>query len=149
MNKHSTSLISRRTAVTLAALIWSSLAFCGEIHYAAEGGNLAMVKTLLKDNPTLVTNKDDIGRTPLQVAVFHGHKDMVELLLANNADINAKDNKGRTPLHQAAYHGTKDMVEILLANKADINAKENDATTPSCGTRNTSGERKIISKPIR
>jgi ankyrin repeat protein len=38
---------------------------------------------------------------------------MVELLLANNAEINAKDNKGNTPLHYAASYGTNDKVELL------------------------------------
>ena len=28
-----------------------------------------------------------------------GHKDVVELLLANKAEVNAKDNHGETPLH--------------------------------------------------
>jgi ankyrin repeat protein len=37
----------------------------------------------------------------------------VELLLANQADVNAKDKGGWTPLHSAAAYGTKDMVELL------------------------------------
>ena len=32
--------ILRRAAVTLVALAWSSLAFCGEIHDAAKSGDL-------------------------------------------------------------------------------------------------------------
>ena len=49
---------------------------------------------------------------------------MVELLLANKADVNATDNGGMTPLHLARYNGHKDVVELLLANNADVNAKD-------------------------
>jgi len=41
------------------------------------------------------------------------HKDVVELLLANKADVNAKDNSGKTPLHIAVSKGHKDVVELL------------------------------------
>jgi hypothetical protein len=109
--------ILRRAAVTLVALAWSSLAFCGEIHDAAAGGDLEKVKALLKDNPNLVANKDDNldmnGGTPLYWAARLGHKDMAELLLANKADVNAKDNNDDTPLHATAYNGRKDVAELL------------------------------------
>jgi ankyrin repeat protein len=37
----------------------------------------------------------------------------VELLLANNADVNAKDNSGRTPLAFAVLHNYRDLAELL------------------------------------
>ena len=55
-------------AVTLVALVWSCLAFCGEIHDAAEDGDLEKVKALLKANPDLVNSKDTNGMTPLHFA---------------------------------------------------------------------------------
>ena len=44
------------------------------IHDAAEAGDLATVKALLKDNPDLVFSKDDSnsGGTPLHIAAFQG-----------------------------------------------------------------------------
>jgi hypothetical protein len=103
------SPIYRLAAVTLVALAWSSLAFCGEIQDAAKSGDLEKVKALLKDNPNLVTNKNDNldmnGRTPLYWAASHGHKDVAELLLANKAEVNAKNKLGYTPLHGAASQG--------------------------------------------
>jgi ankyrin repeat protein len=59
-----------------------------------------------------------------------GHKDVVELLLANKADVNAKSNGGWTPLHEAAMSGHKEVAGLLLANKAEVNAKDNKGETP-------------------
>lgn len=73
--------------------------------------------------------KVDEGATPLHVAVRKSYKDMVELLLANKADVNAKETDGETPLH-AASRGNKDVVELLLAHNADINAKDSGGNTP-------------------
>ena len=59
-----------------------------------------------------------------------GRKDVAELLLASNADVNARDKSGETPLRYAAGTGWKDMVELLLANNAEVNAKDNKGETP-------------------
>ena len=39
-NKFLLSIISHQTAVVLVALVWSSVAFCGEIHKAANNCDL-------------------------------------------------------------------------------------------------------------
>jgi ankyrin repeat protein len=99
---------------------------------AAKSGDLEQVKALLKEDPTLVGTKDDtyFGATPLHLAAGFGHKDIVELLLANKAKVNAKNNNGYTPLFMAARSGRRDIVESLLANKADVNAKGTEGLTP-------------------
>jgi ankyrin repeat protein len=125
----------------LIALAWNIPAFCGEIHDAAKNGGLAKVQALLKGNPDLVFSKDDAyGATPLHWATAFGHKDVAELLLANNAEVNAKAKNGMTPLHWAALDsidehatpkmGRKNVAELLLANKADVNSKDNRGMTP-------------------
>ncbi len=123
------SLISRRVAVTLVALACSNLAFCGEIHDAAESGDLEKVKTLLKNNPDLVSSKDEWGWTPLHRAASGGRMDVMKLLLAGKAEVNAKNKWGRMPLHMAADNGHKDVAELLLANRADVNTKDDDSWT--------------------
>src|SRR5271155_441505 len=109
------SLISRRAAILIAALAWSSLAFCGEIHDAAQNGDVEKVKALLKDNPDLVSAKDDAGNLPLHLAAMKGRRAVVELLLANQAQVNARGLNDQTPLHFAAAAGHQDMVKWLLA----------------------------------
>ncbi len=113
------------------ALAWSTGGFCGEIHDAAQKGDLQKVAALLKDNPALVYSKSEVdGAAPLHNAAFYGQKDVAELLLANHADVNAKDGVGQTPLFDAASQGHKEVVELLLANHAEINAKDGIGQTP-------------------
>jgi len=124
----------RRVAMTLlamAALAWSSPAFCGPIHDAARDGDLKQVASLLKVHPDLVSSKDEkYGQTPLHIAAFNDRVDVAKFLLAHKADVNAKAKNGSTPLHLAAAKGNKDVVELLLANKADVNAVDNDGWSP-------------------
>jgi hypothetical protein len=63
------SKMSSLLIITLVTLACSIPAFCGEIHDAAETGDLAKVKALLKENPALISSKDNFGKTPLHIAV--------------------------------------------------------------------------------
>jgi ankyrin repeat protein len=102
-------------SVTLAMLSWGSLAFCGQIHYAAKGGDLNKIKILLKVDPALVSSKDKdhYDYTPLHYAAKEGHREVVQLLLAAKAEVNAKDRDGATPLHLALQMDHQDVAELL------------------------------------
>jgi ankyrin repeat protein len=117
-------------ALAILATILGKPAFCGEIHDAAKTGNLVKVKTLLKDNPDLVVDRDKSGWTPLHWAAQNGHKDVVESLLANNAEVNARNSNGDTPLHDAVLKSHKQVAELLLNNGAEVNAKNQDGIMP-------------------
>jgi len=67
------------------------------------------------------------GGTSLTSAAYRGHKEIVELLLANGADVNANDRNGSTPLHSAK---TKEIAELLIAKGADVNARNKNNETP-------------------
>ena len=48
---------------------------------------------------------------------------MVELLLANGANVNAKDIGGLTPLNEAARRGHKDIIELLEKKQVGFTEK--------------------------
>jgi ankyrin repeat protein len=122
------TFLSHIATVLVITLAWSIPGLCGEIHDAAKAGDLVKVKALLKLDPELVSSKDNNGHTPLHVAVWDGHKDVVELLLANGAEVDARGNTG-TPLHWAARMGNKVVVELLLSKGAAVNALDKSGST--------------------
>ena len=63
-----------------------------------ERGDVETVRAMVAVAPRLVRARDTRGATALHVAAFHGHRAIVELLLAAGADINARDDAfGATP----------------------------------------------------
>jgi ankyrin repeat protein len=98
---------------------------------AAMEGDLKKANAMLKNSPGLVFSRDSsYGSTALHWAAGKGRKEIVELLLANGADVNAKNKDGETPLYLAARDGRMDAVELLLTKGADVNAKNKDGETP-------------------
>ncbi|XP_060087450.1 ankyrin repeat and SAM domain-containing protein 1A isoform X8 [Heteronotia binoei] len=57
---------------------------------------------------------DSTGYTPLHHASLNGHKDVVEVLLRNDALTNVADCKGCYPLHLAAWKGDAEIVKLLI-----------------------------------
>uniref|UniRef100_A0A8C5LZ86 Ankyrin repeat and sterile alpha motif domain containing 1A n=1 Tax=Leptobrachium leishanense TaxID=445787 RepID=A0A8C5LZ86_9ANUR len=75
---------------------------------------------------------DNSGYTPLHHASLNGHKDVVEVLLRNEAVTNIADSKGCFPLHLAAWKGDAHIVRLLIhhgPSHAKINEQNNDNET--------------------
>lgn len=68
------------------------------------------------------------GLTSLHFAVFKGHRDVAEWLVANGADCQAVDGSGRLPVHLAALAGSVELLELLTARLEDPSSLL--ATTP-------------------
>ena len=85
------------------------------IYQAVRDGNIEAVKQHLEAGQ----NTEDLSLT-LNIAVRKGHKKIVELLIANGADVNFKDVC--TPLHWASDLGHKEIAELLINKGADVNA---------------------------
>jgi ankyrin repeat protein len=78
-----------------------------------------------------VDKEDKYDNTPLHEAVYQGHKDIVELLLAYGADVNkAAKVSGCSPLFPAVAYGHKDIVELLIEAGADVNMRDKTEYTP-------------------
>lgn len=86
----------------------------GLIHWAADRGNLAMLKCLVKDLMADVNMRDGDGQTALHYAASCGHADVVKFLLDNGADRSVADVDGMLPIDVASG---SEIVECL--NKAD------------------------------
>jgi|ETN07SMinimDraft_1059922.scaffolds.fasta_scaffold144623_1 ankyrin repeat protein len=99
------------------------------IHDAAESGNITAIKQHLKAGTDVNAWKDKYLQTPLQFAIIHRHKEIVELLIAEGADVNKGNLHRATPLHIAAG-GRKETAELLIAAGANVNARMDGGGTP-------------------
>jgi RNA polymerase sigma factor (sigma-70 family) len=88
---------------------------------AVQFGDVDLTHRLLDDTPELAKSRGPTGETPLHWAAANGSIPIIDLLLADRADINAQEtNKfGGTPLHWAVRHDRLDAVKHLLEKGAD------------------------------
>ncbi|XP_048244328.1 uncharacterized protein LOC125376359 isoform X3 [Haliotis rufescens] len=72
--------VSNQADLTLVDTSGDSL-----LHLACRGGNTAIVQHVL--SPSNINSRGRQGYTPVMKAVFHGHQDVVDLLVQNKADL--------------------------------------------------------------
>jgi ankyrin repeat protein len=60
-----------------------------------------------------------------------GNLNVVELLLARDADVDTQKADGETVLHLAAFYGHTEVAQVLLKNGADPRIKNKEGKTPS------------------
>ena len=79
-------------------------------------------------------DEHDFNRTSLHKAAQNGHKDVVELLISQGADVNATDMFGKMPIHFAAGEESKssnlEIVKLLLEKGARLDKKDIYGNTP-------------------
>ncbi|KAG6424788.1 hypothetical protein SASPL_115208 [Salvia splendens] len=101
------------------------------IHAAARGGNLQLLKELLRDcSDDALAYRDVGGATVLHAAAARGQVQVVTDLASSPGLIDAMDNQGNTALHVAAQRGHLAVVEaLILASPSSISATNNTGET--------------------
>jgi serine/threonine-protein phosphatase 6 regulatory ankyrin repeat subunit B len=93
------------------------------------------VERILLQDPSVIKEKTDFGRTALHVAARGSSTGadvaaIVQLLINSGADIEATDERGKTPLHFAVQSGHAETVQLLIDNGANIYARTWFGQTP-------------------
>ncbi|XP_039756205.1 oxysterol-binding protein-related protein 1-like isoform X2 [Pararge aegeria] len=106
--------------------------------YSARHGELSVVKALLdakkEGKLTLDINckgksKSNLGWTPLHLATYFGHKEVIEALMEAGADVDEVNDSGDTALHKASFIGNEELLILLLNYKADLNIMNGEGKT--------------------
>lgn len=105
------------------------------IQMACKTGNLSNVRWLLESEVAVDIYEGLEPRCPdiLLDAVIGGHTEIVELLIAHNADVNeTHDYSGETALHFAVSGGHADITRLLLGAGANPHKPDKRMVTPLC-----------------
>ncbi|HZT78345.1 MAG TPA: ankyrin repeat domain-containing protein [Vicinamibacterales bacterium] len=135
---------------------------------AIKTGDFERVKALVSAEPQLVASRSATGESAILTAVYRGHTDIVNLLVArgaemtifdaaaageververlvaNGAPVNGYSADGWTPLHLAAFFGHPRIVELLLAHDADVAAISKNSTGNTALHAALAGNRKFV-----
>jgi uncharacterized protein len=103
-----------------------------DVFEASATGNLGRVRQLVEGAPATVNSFAPDGFYPLGLAVFFGHRDVVEFLLKQGADVHlaARNPQRVTALHAAAARRDAEVVRTLLKHGADPNARQEKGFVP-------------------
>ncbi len=99
------------------------------IHGAARSGDVKSIEALIKNgiDPNV---RNQLGYSPLHIAIFYNQLEAIQALLRLGADSNIKTNLKNTPLSQAFDQQNLEAMKLLLEAGADPNAKTNFGNTP-------------------
>ncbi|SFC24096.1 hypothetical protein SAMN05216344_11219 [Polaromonas sp. OV174] len=85
------------------------------LHYAASGGQLAIISLLL-EHSAYIDAESPNGTTPLMMAAMYGTTAAVNLLLREGADPQLKNQQGLSALQFAQRGNRPDAVEAIAAS---------------------------------
>lgn len=93
---------------------------------AAAMGDRVVLERELDANPVLIASYSSDGWTPLHLAAFFGHKDLVEFLVNRGADVRARsaNTMCNFPLHAAVAARHAEVAAILLSHGAEIDGRQ-------------------------
>jgi ankyrin repeat protein len=121
-------------------------------HESVKTGNLAQVRALLNEDPSLLDQKNEAGQTAILLSKYYGRPDITSHLLSLHAKLDvftaaavgsedvvfqeldrdpaliaAHSSDGWTPLHLAAFFGHRDLALRLIERGAEVDARSTNA----------------------
>lgn len=91
---------------------------------AALDGQLEKVKTALSQGAELELRFGPRQQTPLMLALYRDHNEVVKFLVEQGADVNAHNSHGQTPVIMAAIGGQQALLQLFLERGAQLEARE-------------------------
>ncbi|KAG2249277.1 hypothetical protein Bca4012_087395 [Brassica carinata] len=101
-----------------------------DLHSAARSGDLAAVQLIISSNPLAVNSRDKHSRTPLHLAAWAGHSEVVSYLCKNKADVGAAAVDDMGAIHFASQKGHLEVVRTLLSAGVSLKSITRKGLTP-------------------
>lgn len=103
-----------------------------DLFEASSLGDLETVSALLDKHPEKINSFSPDGFTPLGLACFFGHIDVVKCLTKKGANPNlASNNSFRVaPIHSASAISHLEIATVLIAHGANVNVRQAQGFTP-------------------
>ncbi|CAD6198096.1 unnamed protein product [Caenorhabditis auriculariae] len=144
ISKHGTKKISKtvkRTEQTkILAHAPTAVSTLRRTHSEGDGSDRCMKTRNVAIDKATESNQE----TPLSIACANGHRDPVEILLKEGANIEHRDKKGFTPLIVAATAGHAPVVEVLLKNHAAIESQSDRTKDTALSLACSSGRKDVV-----
>ena len=90
-------------------------------------GNREIAQLLLRAGADV--NGATTNTTPMEIAAYNGHCEIMELLYSYRADVNMRNGQNRSPLMAAAANNQINAVVFLLEHGADVSQKNTKGYT--------------------
>jgi ankyrin repeat protein len=102
-----------------------------DVFLACAAGRTDIVMAEIDRDPALLEARSSDGWTPLHLAAFFGHDDLVKALLDRGASIEARSTNAmkNTPLHAASGGRHLSTIRLLLEDGANANATQEGGWT--------------------
>ena len=107
--------------------------------WAAHAGHVE-VAAMLHDAGANPTPPNQARRNLLHFAILGGNREMIELALFGDLDVDARDFEGNTALHLATLRNRRDLATMLIEGNAATEEKENYGRTPLLLVARESGD---------
>ena len=102
---------------------------------ASATGKLERVREWIREDPRLASRFGPDGHTPLGLACFFGHREVVRFLLEHGGGLNTPSRNAQkvAPIHAAVACGDGVILRALLERGADVNVRQEGGFTPLHG----------------
>ncbi|XP_041716742.2 ankyrin repeat domain-containing protein 6 isoform X2 [Coregonus clupeaformis] len=103
------------------------LALSERLLVASHKGQADNVVQLINKGAKVAVTK--YGRSPLHLASYKGHTEVVRILLKAGCDLDIQDDGEQTALHRAAVVGNSDVISALIQEGCALDRQDKDGNT--------------------
>ncbi|XP_029903255.1 ankyrin repeat domain-containing protein 6b isoform X2 [Myripristis murdjan] len=103
------------------------LALSERLLIASHKGQADHVVQLINKGAKVAVTK--YGRSPLHLAAYKGHIEVVRILLKAGCDLDIQDDGEQTALHRAAVVGNSDVIAALIQEGCALDRQDKDGNT--------------------